>query len=66
MATEFLTAEETCEILKISRRTLYRWLDAGEIDGRKLGGQWRFHPDEVARLVPAPKPPRTALQRLRA
>lgn len=66
MAVEFLTTEEACSILKVSRRTLYRRLNAGEIEGRKLGGQWRFHPDEIARLVPAPKPPRTALQRMRA
>jgi len=45
---------------------LYRRLDAGEIDGRKLGGQWRFHPAEIERQVAPPKPPRTALQRLRA
>ncbi len=29
--SEWLTIAEACEYLKVSRRTLYRWMGAGEV-----------------------------------
>ncbi len=39
---EILTASETCRYLKISPRTLYRYLKESRIPAFKLGKEWRF------------------------
>ena len=44
-ADDILTMSEACQYLKISRATMYRLLDKGEISGRKVGagrGRYRF------------------------
>jgi excisionase family DNA binding protein len=38
---EFLTPSQIAERLQIVERTVYRWLDAGELKGIKLGRVWR-------------------------
>ncbi|MDF0645016.1 MAG: helix-turn-helix domain-containing protein [Nitrospira sp.] len=40
--SELMTAEETCRYLKITQRTLYRYLQSRRIPAFKLGNQWRF------------------------
>jgi len=40
--SEIMTAEETCHYLKITPRTLYRYLRARQIPAFKLGKEWRF------------------------
>jgi len=40
--SELMTAEETCRYLKITQRTLYRYLRSRRIPAFKLGSQWRF------------------------
>jgi len=37
-----MTAEETCRYLKITQRTLYRYLRNRQIPAFKLGKEWRF------------------------
>jgi excisionase family DNA binding protein len=37
-----MTAEETCRYLKITQRTLYRYLQHHQIPAFKLGKEWRF------------------------
>ena len=37
-----MTAEETCRYLKITPRTLYRYLRGHQIPAFKLGKEWRF------------------------
>lgn len=39
---EFLTTEQACEILKITRQTLYKLCERGEIHGKKVGSKYRF------------------------
>lgn len=45
---EVLSINEACRFLKISRATMYRMINSGEIKGRKVGageqgqGRWRF------------------------
>lgn len=39
---ELLTAAETCRFLKITPRTLYRYLKSHRIPAFKLGKEWRF------------------------
>jgi excisionase family DNA binding protein len=40
--SELMTATETCRYLKITPRTLYRYLQSRQIPGFKLGKEWRF------------------------
>ena len=40
--SELMTAEETCRYLKITPRTLYRYLQNRQIPAFKLGKEWRF------------------------
>jgi excisionase family DNA binding protein len=40
--SELMTAEETCRYLKITSRTLYRYLHNHQIPAFKLGKEWRF------------------------
>lgn len=37
-----MTAIETCRYLKITQRTLYRYLRSRQIPAFKLGKEWRF------------------------
>ncbi|MFA5794028.1 MAG: helix-turn-helix domain-containing protein [Candidatus Brocadiia bacterium] len=37
--------------LGVSRRTIYRLVDAGALSAVKVGRQWRFKPDEVQKYV---------------
>lgn len=39
---ELLTAAETCRYLKITPRTLYRYIQSHRLPGFKLGKEWRF------------------------
>ncbi len=39
---ELLTAAETCRYLKVTPRTLYRYIHARSIPAFKLGKEWRF------------------------
>jgi excisionase family DNA binding protein len=40
--SELMTAQETCRYLKITPRTLYRYLQGHQIPAFKLGKEWRF------------------------
>jgi len=40
--SELLTVEETCRYLKVTPRTLYRYLRNRQIPAFKLGKEWRF------------------------
>ena len=37
-----LTLREAAEVLRLSTRTLREYLQRGEIEGRIIGGRWRF------------------------
>lgn len=40
--SELLTVAETCRFLKITPRTLYRYIQSRRIPAFKLGKEWRF------------------------
>ena len=46
-----LTFNETRNILRVSRSTLLRMMDAGEIPAYKVGNTWRFYKSEVKQVV---------------
>lgn len=51
--SELMTAEETCRYLKITQRTLYRYLQSRRIPAFKLGSQWRFVRSDLEQWIRA-------------
>ncbi len=47
LVEQWLSVEEIADHLKISKETVYRWLDKGKIPAHRVGKQWRFKPSEV-------------------
>jgi general secretion pathway protein E len=45
---ELLTLTEAIQFLGISKPTLYRMLERGDVKGMKVGNQWRFRPADLA------------------
>ncbi|MCB0331555.1 MAG: helix-turn-helix domain-containing protein [Bdellovibrionales bacterium] len=46
-----LTVREAAQVLRIHRPKVYELIKAGEIDGFKLGSDWRIKRDSVERLT---------------
>ncbi len=49
---EVFTVEEVAEILRFPKRTVYVWLQTGQIKGMKVGRHWRVPRSEMEKLVP--------------
>ncbi len=45
---ELLTLDDAAEYLSVSKPTLYRMLDRGEVKGAKVGRQWRFRQSDLS------------------
>ena len=54
-----LTTRDLQQILQVDRITVYRMLEAGELPGIKIGGQWRFPEQEVQEWLAGVKAKRT-------
>ena len=48
---EFLTVEETAELLQVSRRTLHRIIYRKDLPAFKVGGQWRIQENALAKWL---------------
>jgi excisionase family DNA binding protein len=48
---ELLTVAETCRYLKVSPRTLYRYIQDRRLPGFKLGKEWRFARTDLERWL---------------
>ena len=53
MSNNLLTVPEACRYLSISRATLYRLMDAGNIRRVRIGGSVRFRPDDLDAFIDA-------------
>lgn len=40
-------SSEVCQILKVTQRTLYNYIKAGQIKGFRAGREWRFTEEAV-------------------
>ena len=43
----WLTIQEAADILRVSTRTIRKWIKAGELQAKKIGGVWRIRRKEV-------------------
>ncbi len=48
---ELLTPEQVADRLQASRKTVYRWIQAGDLPAIKLGRSWRIPWDEVLAMA---------------
>ena len=53
MPIEYYTADEAAEILRVSKRTLYRYIQSGRLQGVKPpnGRQWLFTREDIAAFL---------------
>lgn len=52
-----LTLKELADYLRVNERTILRMLKSGQIQGVKIGGQWRFNGSQVDSLFFPQTPP---------
>ncbi len=45
-----LTLKELANYLRVNERTIQRMLKTGQIQGAKIGGQWRFNGSQIERM----------------
>ncbi len=45
------TVNELTEILRVSQRTIYRYLKSGELKGVKVGSEWRFKESDLKKYL---------------
>lgn len=43
----WLSVDEICKYLGVSKDTVYKWLDKSEMPGHRIGRLWKFKRDEV-------------------
>ncbi len=51
MDTDIMTLDEVASYLRVSERTVYDWVQRGELPGGKIGTSWRFRRCEVDHWV---------------
>lgn len=44
------TLQEVAKILKVSERTLYRWIKDGKLKAHKVGRNWRVKEEDLKKL----------------
>jgi excisionase family DNA binding protein len=49
----WMTMDEIAEYLKVSKETIYKMAQKGQIPGSKLGNQWRFNRQVVDEFLKA-------------
>ncbi len=51
MEEKLLKVSDVMKRLNVSRRTIYYWIDEGIIKTIRIGGMYRFHPEDIAQLI---------------
>lgn len=47
---EFLTRDEVCKILKVSKQTLFNWQNNGVLVGERIGTRIRYRKSAILKL----------------
>jgi excisionase family DNA binding protein len=48
---QLLTFKEAMSYLRVSRSTLYRLMESGQLSGYKVGGLWRFYRKDLLAYI---------------
>ena len=48
---KFLTIGEVADILRVTPRTIYRYIEEEKITAKKMGYVWRFKKEEVIKFI---------------
>lgn len=48
---ELLEVSDVMELYHVTRRTVYRWIESGQLTGRKAGRRWLFTREAVAAVL---------------
>lgn len=48
---ELLTVEDVMKTYHVTRLTVYNWIKAGKLEGKKAGRRWLFTPEAVADML---------------
>jgi len=51
------TPEEVAEKLRVSRRSVYQWLNSGRLNGLKAGQYWRVTEEDLTQFLQRHKHP---------
>lgn len=46
-----MTIPDAAEYVRVSTKTIRRWISEGELPAAKLGFQWRIRPQDLTRFV---------------
>ena len=49
--SDILTVDETAELLKISRSSVYKLAQEGKIPAQKVGRHWRFYRPNILKWI---------------
>ena len=50
---KLFTVEETAEVLRVKKETIYQWKFSGKINATKVNGKLLFKKEELERLIGA-------------
>ena len=48
---ELMTVKEVAELLRVTRQTIYKMVEGGQLPAVRVGTQWRFDRERVLRWV---------------
>jgi len=54
---QFVTTAEIAVALGITDKNVRELIAKGQLQGKRIGGRWRMHRDDFARLIAPPEPP---------
>jgi excisionase family DNA binding protein len=58
MNTEFLTVAEVAAILRVSKLTVWRYIDAGKLPAYKVGRDYRIKKSEFEQFLESKRTPK--------
>ena len=51
MDNQYMTVKEVCQLLKVSRLTVYRWIKFKKLPAIKIGKEFRFAKGEIEEFL---------------
>jgi len=52
---KYVSMQEACKLMQLTRHTLYKLLESGEIPGKKFGSKWFIEKDFIAKKTENPR-----------